>query len=215
MKTVFYITVLTLLFAIIAFSQERNRFGVLPDKPTSERPREIHKPNVDDLPRFEVIESLLMKSKSSNWQTSLRNQQRDFYEVEGFDAKDTRTTINKTLLGDGFLLIEQIQQTWDGSALVNTDKSSFTYNQNNNLTEEVYQSWDYFDWKNVWMRSYSYNINNNLIEEFQKSWEYSAWVIKDKYAYTYDGDNNLIEKVGGPYDGVTWDPVIRWLYTYD
>ena len=110
MKTFLRILFFFSLFLITAFSQDRIHRGVLPDKHTTERLREIHKPNVDDLQGLNDIESLLLKSKSSDWQTALRNQQREFYE-EGFNAKDTRTTINKTLLDNGFLLIEKITNT--------------------------------------------------------------------------------------------------------
>jgi hypothetical protein len=72
------------------------------------------------------------------------------------NTKDRRTNINKTLLGNGFLLIEIIVQHWDGSAWVNRDKSSTTY-----------------------------DVNNNPIEEIGQTWNSTAWVISDKYLHTY------------------------------
>ena len=92
-KSFLQILFFSLLLLITAFSQERIPVGVLPDKLSSENLRDINKPNVDDLQGLNDRESLLLKSKSSNWQTALRNPQREFYEEE-FNAKDTRTTIN-------------------------------------------------------------------------------------------------------------------------
>jgi hypothetical protein len=177
MKTFFNITLLIILFSLSHFSQDKNHRVVLPDNPTSERSREIHKPNVDDLPGFEVIESLLLKSECSDWQTVLRNSQREFYEEEGFDAKDKRTTINKIRLDNGFLLTENIIQNWYGSVWVNYWKYSYTYDGNNNQTEYLYQTWDGFAWVNV--NKYIYLYLPTRIEQFEG--EISTYSLSNNY----------------------------------
>ena len=183
MKSLLTISVFTLLFSFSHFSQERNHTGIIPERLPTERPREIHKPNVDHLPGFEVIESLRLKSDSSDWQTLVRDSQKAFYEEEAFNAKDTRTTINKTLLGNGFLLIEVILQIWDGSAWVNLGKTSYTYDLNNNQTEELAQIWDGSAWGNWEKRLFTYDLNNNQTEDLYQQWNGDAWENVSKYSY--------------------------------
>ena len=149
-KSFLQISFLILLFSITAFSQDRRYREIFPNRIISERLSKIQKSNIYGLEGFNDRESLLLKSNNSNWQTVVRNPQREFYEVEGFYTKDTRTTINKTLLSNGFILIEGIYQGWDGSVWVNGRKDSYTYDGNNNRTEILWQGWDGSAWVNDW-----------------------------------------------------------------
>jgi hypothetical protein len=214
MKNLFHILFFFLLFLITAFPQDRNQGGVIPERLTAERLLEIQKSNAGGLQGFNYKEFLLLKSKRSNCRTALRNPQREFYE-EGFNAKDSRTTINKTMLGNGYLLIETIFQSWNGSAWVNTDKNSFTYDGNNNLTELLYQSWDGSTWVNYSKQSYTYDGNNNLSERLDQYWDGSAWVSIYKNSYTYDGNNNRTEAIWQTWDGSAWVNSYKYSYTYN
>ena len=215
MKTFLQTLFFFFLLLTIVFSQNRTHRGVVPDKPTNERLREIHKPNADELQGLNDIESLLLKSKSSDWQTALRNPESEFYEEEGFSVKDTRTTINKTLLSNGFLPIEAIHQTWGGSAWVNGSKSSYTHDGNNNLIEYLYQTWDGSAWVNSSKYSYTYDVNNNQTEYLSQYWDGSAWVNGYKYSYTYDLNNNQTEYLSQTWDGSAWVNGYKCSYTYD
>ncbi len=214
MKKLLQILFLSALYLTTASSQDRIHRGVIPDKPFTEKLREIQKSNTYGLQRLNDLESLLLKSKSSNWRTVLRNPQREFYEEERFDAKDTRTTINKTLLGNGFLLIEEIFQTWNGS-WVDSSKISYTYDGNNNLTEELGQGWDGSAWVNGTKYSYTYNGNNNRTEWLYQGWDGSAWVNGTKYSYTYNGNNNRTEELWQNWDGSVWVNMGKSACTYD
>jgi hypothetical protein len=83
----------------------------------------------------------MLKPGNSKLETSLLSQQSEFYE-EGINAKDSRTLIYKTELGNGFLLIEKNCQYWDGSDWWSYEKHFYTYNINNNRTEWLCQRWD-------------------------------------------------------------------------
>ena len=82
MKTILPIVILTILISFHTFSQERKHTGVFPDKTTNERLREIHQPNINDFLGLDEIELLQLNSKNCNWQTALRNPQKEFYEEE-------------------------------------------------------------------------------------------------------------------------------------
>jgi hypothetical protein len=132
-----------------------------------------------------------LKSDNNKLQMELRNQQREFYQEEGFDAKDTMTTINNSLLSNGFLLIEQLIQRWDDSAWVNRSKSSYKYDVYNNMIELLKQYWKGSNLAN-WSKknTYTYDGNNNLTEWLVQNWDDSAWVFGSKTSNTYDGNNN-------------------------
>ena len=201
MKNLLHILFFLSLFLITAFPQDINRRGVMPEELTAKRILELLQSNAGDLQRFHHRESLLLKSKGSNWQTSPGNLQREFYEEEGFDTKDTRTIINKTLLGNGFLLVEIIWQEWDGTAWVDSYKYSYSYDEiNNNLTEYLFQSWNGSAWVNLSRRSYTYDGNNNLTEEIGQSWNGSAWVnvLRQTHAGTMETITrlNISAKIG-------------------
>ena len=215
MKSLIYILISSALFASIALPQDKIFKEVFSGKFTNERFKKIHNANVDVLQRTNYIESLLLKSQNDTEQTALRNPQREFYEEEGFNAKNTRTNINKTLLGDGFLLIEEYEQYWDSSAWVNNYKDSYTYDVNNNLTEFLGQYWDGSAWVNIFEFSYSYDVNNNQTEWLGQFWVGSAWVNVFKVSYTYDVNNNRIEALWQDWDGSDWVNSTKHSYTYD
>jgi hypothetical protein len=214
MKSLIHILISSALFASIALPQDKIFKEVFSEKFTNERLKKIHNPNVDDLQRINDIESLLLKSQNNTWQKVFRNPHREFYEEEGFNAKDTRTTINKTLLGDGFLLIEEYEQYWDSSAWVNHSKDSYTYDVNNNQTEWLQQNWDGSDWVNYTKYSYAYDVNNNQIEALVYNWDGFGWVIYYKVSYTYDGNNNLTELLSQLWDGSDWVNVYGNIFIY-
>ena len=103
MKSVLIIIALTLFLSFHSFSQESNQAREIP-----ERLREIKNQNTDDLQRLTDKEFFLSKFENSGLQTTLRNTERDYFKEDRFDTKETRTTINKTILNNGFLLNEVI-----------------------------------------------------------------------------------------------------------
>jgi hypothetical protein len=215
MKLIITFFILVLFTSLQSFSQDRIHRGVIPEKLTTERLREMHKPVAIDLQGLNYIESSLLKSQNNYWQTTIRNQQREFYAEEGFNAKDARTTINKTLLGNGFLLIEEIGQQWNGSAWVIRGKYSYTYDSNNNQIEELIQNWDGSAWVNYSKRSYTYDGNNNRTEQLYQEWDGSAWVDYGNGSLTYDSNNNLTEELWQDWDGSAWGNHLKLSYTYD
>jgi len=129
-----------------------------------------------------------------------------------FNDKETRTIINKTILDNGFLLIEELYQNWDGYNWVNSEKTTYTYDVNNNKIELLWQTWDGSNWINSGKSTYTYDGNINLLEELWQSWDGLNWVISWKKTYTYDGNNNLIEQLGQTWDGSNW--MNNWKATY-
>jgi len=128
------------LILITVFPQDRIHRRVIPERPT---PRDFGKytNQMDWFTRAKGKRSLAVKTYEQQLANGIRNEQKEVYE-DGFNAKDKKTTINKTLLSNGFQLIETIYQTWDGSNWLNRYRFSYTYDGNNNRTEELYQYWN-------------------------------------------------------------------------
>ena len=212
MRIIFQLTILTLIFSLNAFTQEKNYREV-----KSEKLRQVHKPNAYGLQGASSIEHLLLKSKCSDWQPALKNHLSEFYKEQGFNSKEARTTLTKTLLSNGFLLIEQIGYDWDGATWVNTDKYSSTYDGDNNIIEELWQPWNGTTWVNEGKWSYTYDGSNNQTEWLHQTWDDSAWINSQKHSYIYDGDKNLVEEVWlVSFNGIEWVNLDKyWSYTYD
>ena len=215
MKKILEILFFLLLFILTTFSQDRINRGVIPENPTIERLRKVHNPNVDYLKVINVEESLPVKSKNSDWQKALRNQQIEFFDEVGFKSIDTRRTVNKTILSNGFLLVVENRQNWVNSAWENSSKFSYTYDANNNLTEMLYQFWDGSAWVNNNKDTYEYDGNNNIIELLIQYWVGSVWENSMQYSYTYDAKNNLTESLGQSWNGFAWVIRGKYSYTYD
>ena len=131
-----------------------------------------------------------------------------------FSNSQTRTIINKKILDNGFLLIEEIQQNWDDSIWVNSWKWTYTYDINSYLIEQLGQLWDGSNWMDVAKGTYTYDLNNNKIEELWQDWDGSNWVNMGKGTYTYDVNNNMIKAIWQNWDGSNWVNSGRTLYSY-
>ncbi len=215
MKPIITVTALLLLFSFQTFSQDKSNKRELLERFTIEILKEIHKSNVDALEGLNDNKYWLLNSKNTLLEQVLRNQQGGFYIEEGFNIKDSRTAIKKTLLNNGFLLLEFIVQEWDGSAWVNSGKTSYTYDGNNNLIDILSQIWDGSAWVNSFKSSFTYDGNNLLTEVLFQIWDGTAWMNSAKSFYTYDGNNVLTEVLSQSWEGSAWVNSFKSSYTYD
>jgi hypothetical protein len=120
MKTLTLVTfIVTLLLPIQIFSQTDNKYRLIPDRLLEKRINSITKPDE-------------------------QNKQR--LQSENFSNSESRTMIKKIKLDNGFLLIEEIQQQWDGSNWVNYWKSTYVHDVNNNMVERLGQHWNGSNW---------------------------------------------------------------------
>ncbi|MCW8803978.1 MAG: DUF3836 domain-containing protein, partial [Ignavibacteriaceae bacterium] len=133
-------------------------------------------------------------------------------ESDIFKKNECRIQINKTILQNGFLLMEHTIQDWNGSNWVNDWRYTYTYDGNNNMIEEVSQEWFGSNWVNYWKYTFTYDGNNNMIEELQQECDGSNWIDNWINSYTYDGNNNMIEQLRQDWDGANW--VDDWRNTY-
>ena len=106
-------------------------------------------------------------------------------ETNIFKNRESRTIVNKSILDNGFLLIEELWQYWEGTSWTNSGKYINNYDGSDNLMESLYQNWDGSNWKNFWKDTHSYDGNNNLIGYLEQDWVGMDWVNIGKGIYTY------------------------------
>ena len=101
----------------------------------------------------------------------LKGEVKQLKELPDFKDRESKFIVNKTILDNGFLLIEQLKKEWDDSSWINDKKYSYTYDVNNNEIEELHQNWSNSNWENSWKWSYIYSGNNNRIGRLYQTWE--------------------------------------------
>ena len=131
-----------------------------------------------------------------------------------FNNKESSTKISKTILDNGYLLIEQLYQDWDGSSWVDDWKHTYLYDLNNNKIERLIQHWLNSNWVNHWKDTYTCDVNNNMLMHLEQGWSGSNWTNFRKFAYTYDVNNNMIESIRQEYNS-GWVNDEKITYTYD
>jgi hypothetical protein len=163
-----------------------------------------------------------------NLSTNPLIQRESSFEAIDFQNNESKRIVNKTVLNDEFLLIEELNQEWNDSNWANLGTCvgascwqppgglhTYQYNENNNLIEDLWQDWDGASWVNFWKYTYTYDANNNMVEDLLQEWDSLSWVNNWKHIYTYDVNNKLIEDLIQGWDDSTWVNSWKETYTYD
>jgi hypothetical protein len=116
------------------------------------------------------------------------------------------------------LLIEEITQAHDffSGLLVNSDRTTYFYDAQENQIERIYQIWIDNDWVNDARTTWQYDGNNYETERMHQYWIGADWENSTRYTSSYDASYNLIEElkeIWSPYR--TWDYYRKWIYSYE
>jgi hypothetical protein len=68
-------------------------------------------------------------------------------------------------------MISQIEQEWDESQWVNSQKAYYAYDQNQNQTDIMVYAWDGSTWLNYYQMNYGYDANNFAEFIVWKKWD--------------------------------------------
>ncbi len=103
---------------------------------------------------------------------------------------------------------------WTKSSL-----TTYTYDNNNNLTEELSQVWDNLtsSWVNSWKEVHTYtNGLETQIERLQWNTSTSQWSPSTKTTKAYDNNNNLVEEIKYTADASgNYVPMEKQVWQYD
>jgi hypothetical protein len=241
MKYIITLVVIVLFFSGQMLSQEKIRNEQNPFKMLYEKLNSSHNFNSIDA---KDSESFSNDFDNSKFMQRLKDLGDKFSNESGTNNKNSKTTSIKKILGDGFLQVESIYQSWDGANWVNGSKStnvydtrnnrvqltyqnwnvsvwenssrySYIFDSNDNQTEYIYQNWSGTTWVNLYRYLSTYNANNRRTVQISQSWNGTAWVNDSQYLYTYNANNDQTERLYQTWSGTTWTNYSRYSYTYD
>jgi len=119
-------------------------------------------------------------------------------------------------------IAERLEQEWDGYEWTNSNRKTWTYDNNGYLTEELLETWDYSDeiWENYSKIEYINDSNGSQIERMVIEYHIipgftQVWWNKWHSTYTYDSGNKLIETINQEWSSTHWSNYDRYTYTYD
>ena len=244
MKYVITLVLISLFFSGHILPQEKSGDAQNPFKILYEKLNSSHNLNSNDANKLNGNESFSIDLNDSKHFKLLESLGNKFNSQSGSNEKLTKTTSIEKMLGDGFLQVVSISQSWDGANWVNSSKDSNVYDAKNNLVQQTYQYWNVSVWENssrysyifdsndnqteyiyqnwngaAWVNSYRYvstfNANNKRTKQINQSWNGTAWVNDSQYLYTFDANNDQTERLYQTWSGTTWTNGSRSTYTYD
>jgi hypothetical protein len=112
-------------------------------------------------------------------------------------------------------MTSETYQEWTGTAWVNSELYSYTYNSNGYQLTEIAQIWGGSSWINSYQYSYTYDANNNELTQTYQTWSGSAWVNSGLYTNTYNSDNYELSQVYQTWSGSAWNNSSEYLFTYN
>ncbi len=181
MKYTITIILLTVFFSTQTFSQEKNKTIPSPYKNLIERLKDIHHISLTDQKELNKNEFLRDNSKETKLIKKLEDLENEFYSKVGLNDGNSRTITTETLLAEGFLQVESINQNWDGTNWVNNTRRTNVYDVRNNRIQRTYQNWNVSAWENNYRYLYTYDANDNQTEQIYQTWSGGAWVNSSRY----------------------------------
>ncbi|MCP5064860.1 MAG: T9SS type A sorting domain-containing protein [Ignavibacteriae bacterium] len=161
------------------------------------------------------------------------------HPVDHSRIKDNRSNriINKTVFENEYQLVESLEQNWhkNDSVWVNNLKSTYTYDEGQNLLQKEQKEWNDSVWTNSRKWSYAYDDRDNLVKWEDEYWKDSIWEASRTTIYTYNESNDLIVKTNNDYSylykynsnhvmteyfelysfSTGWDTIFTITYDYD
>lgn len=109
---------------------------------------------------------------------------------------------------------------WDYLNWVQSYKTDYTYDSNQNLILTTYSEWYTSDnnWYFVFKNELNYDVNNNLLSEYLHWWNFGTMDWDDassKWEYEYDASNNLISEINSYWNTYDWTANQKYEYTYN
>lgn len=157
----------------------------------------------------------------------------------GYDELKTRMEMTKNTSGQVTISLQQVRT---GSSWKNTDRSTYTYNTNNNPTEilneeftgswvndskqlitytsakkietNIELDWNAGAWENDRKDIYTYATNGDCITHITQNGAINTWNNSYKRTFTYNANHLVTEIIAESWNGASWDLDERVTYTY-
>jgi len=167
-----------------------------------------------------LIQSFTIAQQNKNLMDKVLTRSEDILKanIESHNTKkvsDTeRTIVTTRILDNGYVLVSQMGQFWNGTDWDNSSLASFTYTPEGLKTEETNQYWNNGGWENStrFLTTYYFNDLVSLYEEL--SWNGTGWENSFQYESFYNSDNRITEYNVYLWNGSGWDNMYKTIYTY-
>ncbi|MFH1194657.1 MAG: T9SS type A sorting domain-containing protein [bacterium] len=112
-------------------------------------------------------------------------------------------------------IILYLNESWDGSQWVNSSQETNTYDSNGNIILYLSETWDGSQWLNDKRTHYAYDSNGNRTSYQSETWDGSQWVNSWWYSTIYDSNGNATLDLAKHWEENQWKNVRQYTYTYD
>jgi hypothetical protein len=104
----------------------------------------------------------------------------------------------------------------DSQTFINSNKSSYIYDNNNLQIRYTQFKWENESWVGVQKREIEY-INGVISQSIYSDWENGLWVYIYKYVYEFDTNvsDRLLSQKKLQWSNDTWVESLKWEYEYD
>lgn len=117
------------------------------------------------------------------------------------------------------LLVQRLQQTWDGVDWNNNNKTIYFYDDFDNVIEWIYQAFNNYEPSNIDFQGREINTfdeNGNLVIKIRQLKDVQDWYNISRSFYIYDVNNHLIQDSVEFWDSTgNWKPSTNTYYSYN
>ncbi|NPA43384.1 MAG: T9SS type A sorting domain-containing protein [Chlorobi bacterium] len=123
--------------------------------------------------------------------------------------------ITSTYAGD--LLVERLDQRWDGANWNNYFKDTLQYNASNQLITEIHYQWMSGAWDPMERTDYTYHTSGRIASETRSSYDGTNWGYVSRILYTHDSQGVMTAMLFQDYDPTTttWQNVLKFEFNHD
>ena len=112
-------------------------------------------------------------------------------------------------------LLTELEEYWKDNAWVNYWRLSYTYGNSGNLVTELVELWTINSWGNDMRQTYTYDNSGNLLIHLYELWSNNTWMNSHRNTYNYDNNGNLLTHLEEVWMSNAWVNSWRYIYTND
>ncbi len=116
---------------------------------------------------------------------------------------------------NGYRVVEELWQGWDGSNWLNNRKYIYSYNSDDLLLERIMEFWIDNQWTIMGRLLYSYNNDGNVTEIVEEAYIDGEWDNSSLFSHFYDNNGLMTEKRYQYWINSDWVNDHRFLFVYD
>lgn len=102
------------------------------------------------------------------------------------------------------LLFHITNSSWTGGNWLETNRTIYEYNTNNQDSLETTQTYNGITWLNSGLVIQTHSPSNKILERLTQTWDGTAWLNQTVYHFTYDIQDSCTESLLSIWDSGSW-----------